>query len=192
MVVRRQARVILTVGLLLGLMLALFPPMRMTLAPENGDFVVLGRTAHMFLFSNFGGGWTIDTGRFVVYAFLLAVVTCAGLALESWSSSDRTQNIIGSTTPVTRGEVRDPSLRSALGFSAVSLAVLLLLYWWQRTLTLPGGGLTGGADDPIGLESLVPIHPGRAKRDGPCARTGSDRPRHAALTCSTPGTRVRG
>jgi hypothetical protein len=82
MFLRRPTRVLLAVGVALELLLALFPPMRFTLALEQGQIV--GRTNHFFLFRHLGGAWTIDTGRFVVYAFLVAVVTFAFVALESW------------------------------------------------------------------------------------------------------------
>ncbi len=83
MSLRPPTRVLLTVGVGLELLLALFPPMRFTLAAEPGSPIV-GRTEHFFIFRHLGEAWTIDTGRFVVYAVLLAAATLACVALESW------------------------------------------------------------------------------------------------------------
>jgi len=65
--------------------------MRFTLAPGENE-IVLGRTKHFFVFSHVGGGWTIDTGRFVVYAFLIAMLTLAVLGLEWWFRTGRARN----------------------------------------------------------------------------------------------------
>jgi hypothetical protein len=62
--------------------------MRFTIAAE-ANRVVLGRTRHFFVFSQVGGGWTIDSGRFVVYAFLIAMLTLAVLGLEWWIRTER-------------------------------------------------------------------------------------------------------
>jgi hypothetical protein len=91
MFLRPPTRVLLTVGLALELLLALFPQMRFTLAPEQGG-VILGRPKHFFLFGHLGAGWLIDTGRFVVYAFLVAVVTFACVAVGSCFYPSRAHN----------------------------------------------------------------------------------------------------
>jgi hypothetical protein len=83
-----RTRALLSLGLALELLLALFPPMRFTLAAEQGA-IILGRTRHFFIFGHLGGAWTIDTGRFVVYAFLIAVATFGCVVLEPWFTSRR-------------------------------------------------------------------------------------------------------
>jgi hypothetical protein len=88
MSLRSPTRLLLSAGVALELILALFPPMRFTLAAEQGG-VIVGRTEHFFIFGHFGGAWTIDTGRFVVYAFLIALVTLFCIALEWWLHGGR-------------------------------------------------------------------------------------------------------
>jgi hypothetical protein len=56
--------------------------MRATIAAAEG-YPVRGRTNHFFLFSHVNGGWTIDTGRFFVYAFLIATAVLMAVILES-------------------------------------------------------------------------------------------------------------
>jgi len=83
---RRPAYYLLGLGLALEFLLVLFPPMRITLAAESGNFLI-GRTRHFFLFSHLGGVWVIDTGRFVVYTFLIVVTVLIAIAVEAWIRS---------------------------------------------------------------------------------------------------------
>jgi hypothetical protein len=87
---RRPTRLLLVAGLGLEFALGLYPPMRMNITTD-GQFHV-GRTDHFFIFSRLGGAWTIDAGRFMVYAFLLAVGVLLCAVLESWLHSRRATN----------------------------------------------------------------------------------------------------
>ena len=91
MILRRSTQVLLSAGVAVELLLALFPPMRFTLAPGDNQ-LALGRTRHFFVLSNIGGAWTIDIGRFVVYAFLIATLTLALVAIESWFRTGGARN----------------------------------------------------------------------------------------------------
>ena len=71
-------RLILLLGFVGEVALALFPPMRTTVALE-GPGIVTGATGHHFLLSASSGGWFIDTGRLAAYALLVASLT--GMAL---------------------------------------------------------------------------------------------------------------
>ena len=83
---RRPTKILLAAGVAFELALGLFPPLRLTLAAPAGELVV-GRTRHFFIFKHLGGAWTLDTGRFFVYAFLIAILLFAVAALEHWLHS---------------------------------------------------------------------------------------------------------
>ncbi len=78
-------------GLALELALAMFPPMRLTIGPEPGEFVA-GRTDHFFVLSRRGGYWRIDAGRFVVYVTAIGVVTALLVLGESSLHSAKSRN----------------------------------------------------------------------------------------------------
>ena len=58
------------------------------MAAEAGEFLV-GRTRHFSIFSRLGGAWTIDAGRLLAEAFLIAVATLLAAAIESWLQGQR-------------------------------------------------------------------------------------------------------
>src|SRR5204863_9413682 len=80
--VRRPTNLVLEGGLVLELLLLLFPPMRATLVAADGD-IILGRTRHFFLFGDINGGRTIDTGPFVAFTPLIATAALLVMTLES-------------------------------------------------------------------------------------------------------------
>ncbi len=81
---------VIIAGVCLEVLLCLFPPMHVSLAPESGTFA-LGRTSHFFILSHLGGAWTIDLGRFVVYSALIACLTALARILVPFSRpGDRT------------------------------------------------------------------------------------------------------
>ena len=103
---RRETKLLLAAGLALEFALALFPPMRVTLAPEAGSFLV-GRTEHFSVFSRVGGAWTIDAGRLLAEAFLIAVATLLVVTIESWLHGGRS-----TTTPL--GQARPSQFVAAV------------------------------------------------------------------------------
>jgi hypothetical protein len=99
MAMRRATTLLLAAGLVLEFALALFPPMRITLAAKAGEFLV-GRTEHLSIFSRLGGAWTIDSGRLLAEVFLIAVGTLLAITIESWLHQGRsTATSPGQTHP---------------------------------------------------------------------------------------------
>lgn len=88
----QTTRLIVWATLALEILLALFPPMRITWILERTGMVA-GRTAHFFLLSRRHGAWTIDSGRFLVYAVLIALAGTGAILLARWLQSSSTAQL---------------------------------------------------------------------------------------------------